>query len=552
MRPSRHPRWLLGLAGFALAWGVVCPEADAQSGRGRARAKPPASAKAKEAGPEDEIDRMIREAWDESKIKPSRVAPDSEFMRRAYLDLLGRIPNIREATAFLESKEPAKRAKLVDYLLEHPDYAQNFANQWSVLLIGRNRQERTVDRVALKTWLRRQFAENKPWNEVARELIVAKGSNKQNGAVNFTLAHLEFEKVPLTSITTRVFLGQQIQCTQCHDHPSNDWKQADFWGINAFFKGLKPPKPIPRTDENGATVEDEYELIEERTDAYSTFERRNAEIRIVFPTFLDGKKISQDADVDRRESLGNFITDKSNRDFSKAFVNRIWGHLMGRGFVHPLDDFGPHNPPSHPELLDKLGDEFIAGGYDIKALIRRIASTQTYNLTSATIPNNEKDETLFSHMTLKPMNPEQLFDSLLMATSAQKAGGTGDNDRLRADWYRQFEFAFSTDEGDEGSSFQGTIPQALMMMNGDLMAKAVGGKSGSFLGDLKERAALQNEASADAYIVNQLYLAALGRTPTPKEMSMGRGFLGNFPDTIAVMEDMFWALLNSNEFILNR
>src|SRR5262249_22619966 len=158
----------------------------------------------------------------------SPIAPDSEFLRRAYLDVVGRIPNVREAKAFLENKDPNKRAKLVEYLLASPDYAKNFANIWDVQLVGRARQERDVDKEALRAWLRRQFADNRPWNEIAYELISAKGSNKANGAVNYALAHMEFGAAPLTSITTRVFLGKQIQCTQCHDHPSLDWKQADF------------------------------------------------------------------------------------------------------------------------------------------------------------------------------------------------------------------------------------------------------------------------------------------------------------------------------------
>ena len=200
-----------------------------------------------------------------------------------------------------------------------------------------------VDRPALTAWLRRQFNENRPWNEMAYDLITAKGSNKENGAVNFTLSHLEFGAVPLTSITTRVFLGQQIQCTQCHDHPSNDWKQADFWGINAFFKGIKSEE-VTATDATGAEVYDHTELSDEPTDAYSSFDKRNGLVGIAFPTFLDGRKISQAADVDRRVELGKFITDPENDAFAKALVNRMWAHFMGRGFVHPGRRLRPPQP----------------------------------------------------------------------------------------------------------------------------------------------------------------------------------------------------------------
>ena len=162
-----------------------------------------------------------------------------EFLRRAYLDLLGRIPNVQEARAFLGTRENDKRGKLITYLLDHPDFAKNFATQWTVLLIGRGNQGQMVDRAALTSWLRKQFAAIGPGTRSSTSLVSSTGSNKENGAVNYVLAHLEFDAVPLTSRTTRLFLGQQIQCTQCHDHPSNEWKQIDFWGINAFFKGMK-------------------------------------------------------------------------------------------------------------------------------------------------------------------------------------------------------------------------------------------------------------------------------------------------------------------------
>jgi len=496
------------------------------------------------------LDQMIRQAWDEAKIKPSRECTDEEFLRRAYLDVLGRIPNVEEATAFLHVREKGKRAKLVEYLLKHEDFAKNFGNVWTVVLIGRKTQDRMIDRAALSSWLRQQLNADRPWNEIAYDLITAKGSNKENGAVNFPLSHLEMGAVPLTSVTTRVFLGQQIQCTQCHDHPSNDWKQVDFWGINAFFKGVKTEE-IRKEDTTGAEVYDHTEMSDDPTNAFVSFDKRNGLVDVVFPRFLDGRKISQGTDVDRRVELGKLITDPKNEDFAKAFVNRMWGHFLGRGFVNPVDDFGAHNPASHPELLDALGKEFRTHGYDIKALVRWIMNSQAYNLSSAMTKGNEKDETLFSHMILKPLTPEQLFDSLLTATAAHKAAGAKNIDKQRDAWLGQFVFAFANDEEGEGTTFNGTIPQALMMMNGELMEKAVGGKSGSFLDDLKVRALRQGKTAPEIYMVNNLFLAALSRHPSRSEMSMSRTVLGSNPDTVYVLEDLFWALLNSNEFILN-
>ncbi len=212
------------------------------------------------------IDKGIAEAWADAKVKPTRTSTDDEFLRRAYLDLLGRIPNVQEAARSCHAKDADKRGKLVEYLLNHPDFAKNFATQWTVLLIGRGNQGRTVNRMSLNNWLRKQFGAERPWNEIVHELVTATGSNKENGAANFVLAHLEFGAVPLTSKTTRLFLGQQIQCTQCHDHPSNDWKQADFWGINAFFKGIRPEE-VNRADATGGEMYDHTVLQDEPTDS---------------------------------------------------------------------------------------------------------------------------------------------------------------------------------------------------------------------------------------------------------------------------------------------
>jgi hypothetical protein len=498
------------------------------------------------------IDQMIEESWKKAGVKPAKAAGDDEFLRRAYLDLLGRIPNVQEARAFLQTREKDKRDKLVTYLLEHPDFAKNFAAQWSVLLIGRGNQGRMVDRPALTSWLRKQFASDRPWNEVVHELVSSTGSNKENGAVNYVLAHLEFEAVPLTSRTTRLFLGQQIQCTQCHDHPSNDWKQGDFWGINAFFKGMKTEE-VRKADATGLEKVDHTELRDEPTEEFARFDRRNGLVGVAFPKFLDGRKISQGADVIRRAELGKLISAPNNEMLGKAFVNRLWTHFLGRGFVNPVDDFGPHNPPNHPELLAKLAEEFKQSGYDVKKLCRWIMASRAYQLSSAGAKAKgaaDKGDGLFSQMQLKPMSPEQLFDSLLTATMAHHTGSGDDGNKKRDAWMQQFLFAFANDEAEESTSFQGTIPQALMMMNGELMGTALSGKPGSFLCEVVEQAQRQGR-SPETHMVSSLYLAALSRYPSPKELGRARLYLESFPDSLQVLQDLFWALLNSNEFVLN-
>ena len=338
-----------GIATVAvLLAGIAFPASSAASDREKT-----AGDRGKTAGKAGFIDQMLEAAWKEAGAKPAKVASDDEYLRRVYLDLLGRIPSVNEAKAFLHSKEADRRGKLVEYLLNHEDYPKNFGTQWTILLIGRGNQGRMVDRAALSSWLRKQFAANRPWNEVVYDLVTATGSNKDNGAVNFVLAHLESDAVPLTSRTTRLFLGQQLQCTQCHDHPSNDWKQADFWSINAFFKGMKTERKTA-VSATGLEAYDHTELHDEPTEAFVRFDKRNGMVGVAFPKFLDGRNISKGPDVIRRTELGKLIVDPKNDFLARAFVNRMWAHFMGRGFVNPVDDLGPHNPPSHPELLDRL------------------------------------------------------------------------------------------------------------------------------------------------------------------------------------------------------
>ena len=198
----------------------------------------------------------------------------------------------------------------------------------------------------------------------------------------------------------------------------------------------------------------------------------------------------------RRAELGMLIADPNHEALGKAFVNRMWAHFLGRGFVNPVDDFGTHNPPSHPELLEKLSQEFKQSGYSVKTLSRWIMRSRAYQLSSVSTKPNEKDGGSFSQMPLKPMSPEQLFDSLLTATRANRAGSGDENHRKRDAWLGQFLFTFANDESDESTSFQGTIPQALMMMNGELMNNALSGKPGSFLCDVVEQAARQAVAGS--------------------------------------------------------
>jgi hypothetical protein len=537
LRSSGRAALTVGIVTVAATWALAGDDPAARSPRASQGAGDVANF----------LDPLLKAAWEDADLKPAVPARDEEFSRRVYLDLLGRIPTVAEAREFIAAKGTDKRARLVDHLLEHVDYPKNFATVWTNLLLSRSRQERNVDREALAAWLRKQIAANRPWDEVVYDLVTATGSNKENGAVNYTIAHLESEAVPLTSRSTRLFLGRQLQCVQCHDHPQNDWKQADFWGINAFYRGLKVEE-IRAADAAGLERVDHVELSDVPTGAFARFDRRNGMMGVAFPKFIDGRKVPDPDHALRRVELGKLIVDPETKMLSQAMVNRTWAHFMGRGFVNPIDDIGPHNPPALEEVFKKLTDEFQANGRDVKQLIRWITASAAYQASSLRpVKKAQPEDELFSIMALRPMSPEQLFDSLLTATAAHRPG-SGREDARRESWLRQFLFTFGNDEEDETTSFQGTIPQSLMMMNGELMRDALSGKPGSFLADAVDQARRSRRPAA--FMVDQLYMAALSRRPSTAESTAAVRYLESYPDAMPFLQDLFWALLNSNEFIL--
>jgi hypothetical protein len=258
-------------------------------------------------------------------------------------------------------------------------------------------------------------------------------------------------------------------------------------------------------------------------------------------------------EVNRRDELARLV--RQSPYLSQAIVNRMWGHFLGYGFTKPVDDMGPHNPPTHPELLERLSKDFASHGYNFKQLIRWIALCDAYTLSSKFAANNKNkkddpllgEKPLFSRFYLRQMQAEELYESLLVASDAHKTRGSyEEQERNKSQWLQQFATAFGTDENDEATSFDGTIPQALMMMNGELIKRATSGDKGSFLYNV----AHSNIKDADK--IGRLYMASLTRKPTGVELSAAQQlWLLRKGDTVAAMQDIFWALLNSNEFILN-
>lgn len=549
------------------------PLADLVAGE-RDAGRPPTESPAVESKSDDEIiafiDEQIRAGWQDAGIRPSEQATDSEWCRRVFLDLLGRIPTVEESTAFLSDRSPHKKAELVDRLLalsEESDqyleeYARNWSTIWSNLLIGRTGgmdRRSLVNREGMHQYLRRSLLRNKPYDRFVYELVSATGVNTPgeedyNGAVNFLLDKLDDNAVQATAQTARLFLGQQVQCTQCHNHPFNNYKQDQFWGLNAFFRQTRALRTFEGRDVVSVRLanEDFPGELRDPKNAAIFYELRNGIVQSVYPTFIDGTKINPSGyldEVNRREELARLIIE--SEDLDRALVNRMWAHMFGYGFTKPIDDMGPHNPVSHPELLEGLAREFRHGGRDIKRLLRWLALSVPYSLSSRYNDSNETDDPalgarpLFSRFYLRQMRAEELYESLLAATRADQTSRR-EQDQLKAEWLRQFSIAFGTDENDETTTFNGTIPQVLMMMNGDLIKRATDASPGSFLYEVAM------ESTSDRAKINQLYMAALSRPPTTQELRWANElWRAREGDTIAALQDIWWALLNSNEFILN-
>lgn len=520
------------------------------------------------------INDRVAQLWAENKVKPSSPASDGEFIRRAYLDIVGSVPSAEEAAEFIKNREKDKKAKLIVKLLNSDDYPKYWANIWGNLLVGRRPdRNRNVDKDALEKYLRDCFAENRPWNRMAYELVTARGGSTKeslkagvpfNGATNFLLAHMNDGNVPATAFTTRLFLGVQVQCTQCHDHPFNDRTQESFWGINAFFQRMRREEHND-VDDTGRRRFLYAELNERpassRDDLFVRYDKRSALVAVTPPKLLDGQVIEPGEDqMNLRDELASYIISPDNEYFAQALVNRLWAHMLGRGIVHPADDLGTHNPASNPDLLARLAKHFEESNYDLKRLIGWIALSSPYSLSSITNSSNKDDDQYFSHYPLKQMSPEQFFDSLIVASQANRVGARGGweaADKMKADLQQQFTAVFNNDENAEADTFNGTIPQALMLMNGGLMQKAISKEPGSYLHERVQEIIKKKSRGADVALLNDLYLAALSRYPSRKESQLAQMLLNDTmakskdKNPIDAYQDIFWALLNSSEFVLN-
>lgn len=497
------------------------------------------------------IDKRIEAAWKKAGVEPADDASDAEFARRAYLDLVGRIPTVSEMRKFLADKGSDRRARLVEKLLESPRFVTHQMTVWRALLLpeaNANFQVR-FQVPAFERWLVDWLESGKGIDSMFSDLITQPVSAGRGGFIiggarsspTPFFAAKDYAPEELAGSVARLALGVNLACAQCHNHPFADWKREQFWSFAAFFSGIKRNRQGDFTAVQG-DQEDAHEITIPNTE------------KKVKAKFLGGKEPAIKSGMKSREVLAKWVVSKDNPYFARAITNRMWAHFFGTGIVEPLDEMtGADSTPSHPELLDELAKGFAENGFDLKWLIRAVTSTRAYQLSSLRTSPAQDDPRLFARAQLRGLTPEQLFDSLATATGfreGQSDGGRFGVQNARTDFTTKF-----ANSADRPTEVQTSILQALAMMNGRLTTQATSLESSETLAAIADAPFMTTAEKVEA-----LYLAALSRKPTTKETSrLVRYVEGGGTSTAKdktkrhneALADVFWALINSAEFKFN-
>jgi len=500
------------------------------------------------------IDAELRAAWGMQSITPAPRSADGEFLRRVHLDLVGTIPTHDEAVAFLADADPKKREKLIDKLLADPRYGAAQATVWDLVLFGRNpgNIDATRKRDGFKAWLAAQFDENAPYTRIVADLLTGEKAGSE-------LYHVQFRNAPEEAAVqvSRVFLGTQLQCARCHDHPYDRWTQKDFYGVAGFFVRLV-------VQESGSGANRTFTIGEKATGdvLFSGNAKEQAPGRKgepVRPRVLGGPELEEPPapktkeptpkaneklprpEFSRKEKFVAWMTAKDNPYLARAAVNRVWAQYMGRGLVHPVDDFHADNAPSHPELLTALTDGFVAHNYDLKWLTREVVNSDGYQLALAG-PTKAALPKWFERARVRPLTAEEMLTAMRQATqfdAGRKAGEKAPD--VGWDYFLR---AFGEPTNGLGD-FQGGLGEHLFLNNSEHVRRLITRRPGN-LADAILKSTEPAEKKAE-----RLYLTALSRRPTPTEAATVAAYLGQPEKAEALVEDVIWVLLNGSEFRFN-
>ncbi|MBA4190031.1 MAG: S-layer protein [Planctomycetaceae bacterium] len=484
-------------------------------------------------------------------LTPSESANDATFHRRAFLDVIGRLPTPDEVRAFLAEKNPKKRERLIEALLQRPEYGDFWANKWTDLLRPNAYHVGIKATYNLDQWLRQSFRKNQPYDQFVRELIAAKGSTFTNGAV--VMYRDRREPGELTTLVSQLFLGVRLDCAKCHHHPFEVWGQDDFYSFAAFFgrigrKGTGISAPISGSEEtiylgdgtggkrNGSTVKHPLTGKE------------------MTPTPLLGQPLDIPPERDPRDVLADWVTAPENPFFAKVIVNRVWADLMGRGIVDPVDDIRATNPASNPALLDALAADFRKNKYDLKSLIKTITASHAYGLATTPNDRNAADLRNYSRHYRQRLRAEVLLDMVSDVTGVpERFEAMPPGSRAMEVWTARAQSVFLDSFGRPDPNADPpcertpdtTVVQALHLMNAPNLYRKVTDDAGRC-------ATLAKSAKTPAEIVDELYLLAYGRMPTDTESTAAvKRFEKPSASRRAATEDLMWALINTPEFVFN-
>ncbi|MFO0805450.1 MAG: DUF1549 and DUF1553 domain-containing protein [Gemmataceae bacterium] len=490
------------------------------------------------------IDGLVWAKLQKLNITPSDPAGDASFHRRAFLDIIGRLPTPDETRAFLKDTAPNKREALIDRLLQRPEYADFWANKWTDLLRPNPYHVGMKATFTLDQWLRRSFRENKPYDRFVRELIAAKGSTWSNGAV--VMYRDRREPAELTTLVSQLFLGVRLDCAKCHHHPFEIWGQDDFYSFAAFFgrigrKGVGISAPISGSEETIHT-------------AASGTVSHPLTGKAMKPAPLLGEPMDIAPDKDPRDVLADWVTNEKNPYFAKVIVNRVWADMMGRGIVDPVDDLRATNPPSNPELLDALAADFRKNGCDLKKLIKTIAMSRAYSLSTAPNERNLADTRNYSRHYRQRLRAEVLLDMVSDVSGVpEKFEAMPPGSRAVEVWTArsQSDFLDSFGRPDPNQdppcerTTDTTVVQALHLMNSPNLHRKV-------TSDDSRCAALAKSDKPPAAIIDEVYLLAYCRLPSEKERAAAlKRFEMKDATRRTATEDLMWALINTPEFVFN-
>jgi Protein of unknown function (DUF1549)/Protein of unknown function (DUF1553) len=501
-----------------------------------------------------EMDDLIDRELKADKITPAPLTTDEQFIRRISLDLTGRLPLPADVTEFAADADPQKREHLIDKLLASDDFARHWAHYWTEVISSRATEKRAgIFSRIFEDWLSNELRSNARWSDVATAMITASGKMRidqpdVNGAAFFLAEHRGPDAAnERAAETSRIFLGIQIQCAQCHDHPSDQWKRVQFHELAGYFARLAE-RPVRDAKQIVgiqlvSLARGEHEMPS-REDPKKGF--------LTNPCFLDGKSPGNGlADLARRRSLASAIVNKDNYWFAAAFVNRVWTELMGQSFYTPVDDLGPQKEAVFPEVLTRLTSSFRAGNYDVKGLFREILSTRAYQrqirLTAAT------DQ----HLHFAAAYPTRLQADAVWASLTGVLGQFGERARpmprlkpglrlQQADLESLITAEFNFDPSLKADEVKGSISQALLLMNNPVVQGRVAARGTNVLSRILK------SYPGDGEALRMLYLRTLARTPTERELKQCHDYIAGAANREEAFEDILWSLLNSTEFLTKR